>query len=224
MIKALLQTFALLIAVATASTLKAAAPPSVTIDGLHRVPDTAVDLLYALPGATLSGYNRIYLAPVQISFVRDYKRRMNQLHPHSVTDQDMEDMKTALAELFTEEFTSVLQNDAGYPLVDGVADDVLAVRAAIIDLDVLAPEAASRPNSRSAIPSVGQMTLYLELIDSVSGDILAKALDHQYDRTRVQINVRNRDRNTRAARAIVRDWAEQLRQGMDEARRRTATP
>lgn len=197
------------------------APPDVTIDGLLRIPDTDMDLIYAMPDTDLSEHNRLYLAPVSVSFVKGYKRRMNSQYAYSITDADMEEMKTALATTLVEEFTQVLQNDAGYVIVDGAADDVLAVRVAILDLDVVAPEAGARPNTRSAIPSAGQLTLYMELIDSVSGDILVKALDHQYDRSRVQINLRNRDRNEKAARAIIRDWAEQLRAGLDEAHTRT---
>ena len=205
-----------------ATTVAADDFPETTVDGMQRIPDTTMDAIYALPDATLTPYTRVYIAPVQVSFVAGYKRKINSLYVYHVTDEDMENMKRELAAEFTEVFTEVLQNEGGYVVVDGAADDVLAIRAAIIDLDVNAPEAGANPNTRGAIPSVGQMTLYMELIDSVSGDILAKAIDHQWDRTRVRINVRNKDRNAEAARAILRDWASQLRDGLDEAHTRTA--
>lgn len=196
-------------------------PPETTIDGLERVHDAKVGLLYVQPGATLAPYTRVFLLDPQVSFVANYKRRMNdRLHQTArVTDADMENMKVAMAQLFREEFTDELQNNGGYVLVDGVADDVLALRPAIIDLDVLGPELS--PNLRSAIPSVGEMTLYLELIDSVSGDVLAKVLDHQFDRTRVNTALRNRDRNERAFRAMLRNWAMLMREALDEAHRVT---
>lgn len=196
------------------------APPPETIDGLVLVPDTQMDLVYAAPGADLGGYGRIYLLEPQISFVKGYKRKQNSIQPNSVNDEDMQRMKSDLAELFREVFEQELQNNAGYVLVDGVAEDVLAVRPAIIDLDVQSPELTHKPNTRSLVASVGQMTLYLELIDSVSGDVLVKALDNQYDRTRVKINVRNKDRNEDAARKILSDWAILLREAIDEARLR----
>lgn len=197
----------------------AGTPPETTIDGLQRVPDAQVGLLYVKPGASLAPYTRIYLLDPQVSFVADYKRRMNErLHQAArVTDADMQAMKADLARLFREEFTQELQNNGGYVLVDGVADDVLALRPAIIDLDVLAPEL--KPNLRSAIPSVGEMTLYLELIDSVSGDTLAKALDQQIDRTRVNTALRNSDRNEKAFRSMLREWAVLMRKALDEAHR-----
>lgn len=190
--------------------------PEVTIDGLHRIPDTKLQLIYALPDTDLSQFTRIFLMQPSVNFVNGYLRAHNQRNPRSrLTESDLDDMRTALAQIFVEEFTDELQNNAGYVMVDGVAADVLAVRPAILDLDVIAPETS--PNERSAVASVGSMTLYMELIDSVSGDIMVKAMDHQFDRTRARINVRNRDRNEAAARQIVRQWAVILREGLDEA-------
>jgi hypothetical protein len=94
------------------------------------------------------------------------------------------------------------------------------VRAAIIDLDVLAPQAVTRPNQRSTLPSAGRMTLLMELVDSVSGAVLARALDYQYDRTPVQTYLGNQARNEKAARQILRHWASLLREDLDEARQR----
>lgn len=209
-------------AVTNAAAAQRTEPPETTIDGLVRVPDSKVGLLYVQPGATLSPYARILLLDPHVSFVAGYKNRMNdRLHQTArVTDADMENMKVALARLFREEFTDELQNNGGYVLVDGVADDVLALRPAIIDLDVTGPELS--PNLRSAVPSVGEMMLYLELVDSVSGDILVKVLDHQFDRTRVNTALRNRDRNERAFRAMLRNWAVLMREALDEAHRVTA--
>lgn len=203
------------------TTLAETEPPEVTIDGLHRIHDTEMSLVYALPGTDLSGFNRVYLVEPQVNFVNGYLRAHNQRDPRNrLTEQDLQRMREDLARIFMEEFTDELQNNAGYVLVDGLAEDVLAVRPAILDLDVVAPETS--PNQRSAIPSAGSMTLYMELIDSVSGDIMVKVMDHQYDRSRVQINVRDRDRNEKAARAIVRQWAVALREGLDEAHLRAS--
>ena len=177
--------------------------PAVTPDGLHLIPDTKFTAIYAQPDTDLSQYARIYLLEPQVNFVKDYKRKQNAMTPNSVTDADMENIRKTLASVFMEEFKQELQNNAGYVLVEGVAEDVLVVRPAILDLDVISPETARSRNTRSAIASAGQMTLYMELIDSVSGDTLVKALDHKFDRSRVQINIRDSDRNEAAARKIL---------------------
>ena len=62
------------------------------------------------------------------------------------------------------------------------------------------------------------MTLYMELMDSVTGDMLVKAIDNKYDRTRTHIQAQNRKRNEAAARQMLGDWANLLRLALDEAR------
>jgi hypothetical protein len=66
------------------------------------------------------------------------------------------------------------------------------------------------------------MTLYLELRDSLTGDILAKALDHQTDRSNVTTFVTDRTRNENAARRILDGWADILVKGLEETMRVTS--
>ena len=117
-----------------------------------------------------------------------------------------------------EVFKQELQYNGGYVLVDGVAEDVLIVHPAIIDLNVLSPDTPGTRGTRGAIASVGSMTLYMELIDSVTGDVMVKVLDNKYDRARTRIQAPNRVRNEAAARDMLGEWAEILRLALDEAR------
>lgn len=192
--------------------------PRVTVDGLHRVENTNMALVYAKPDVDLSQYNRIYLTEPQIAFKKSWLRTQNSIPNQTVRKEDMERIKKELAELFMEVFREELQNNGGYVLVDGIADDVLIVHPAIIDLDVFAPDTPGTAGTRSAIPSAGTMTLYIELIDSVTGDKLVKAMDNKFDRTRTRIQARNRMRNEAAARQMIGEWASLLRQALDEAR------
>lgn len=193
-------------------------PPEVTIDGLHRVKDTKMALVYAKPDVDLSQYNRIYLTEPQISFTKHWLQTQNSIPNQTVRKADMERIKTELAALFMDVFREELQNSGGYVLVDGIAEDVLIVHPAIVDLDVFAPDTPGTRGSRSAIPSAGSMTLYMELMDSVTGDMLVKAIDNKYDRTRTHIQAQNRMRNETAARQMLSDWANLLRLALDEAR------
>lgn len=197
-------------------------PPAVTVDGLHRVETSNVDLLYVLPGADLAAYDRVFLLAPEVRFVKDFQQKANAMYDFRVTDEDMQRIREGLMQLFADEFFDELQSRGGYRLVTNLGEGVLVVRPAIIDLDVLAPAAATRPGSRSAMPSAGRMTLYLELADGVSNAVLARALDYQYDRTRVQPWKSNEDRNEQAARKILRAWAETLRGALDEAHGKAA--
>jgi len=193
-------------------------PPLITVDGLHLIKDTKMARVYAKPDADLSQYNRIYLAEPQIAFTKNWLQTQNSIPNQTVRKEDMQRIKVELAELFMEVFREELQNNGGYVLVDGVADDVLIVHPAIIDLDVFSPDVPGTAGTRSVIPSVGTMTLYVELIDSVTGDLLVKAIDNKVDRTRIFIQAKNSLRNEAAARVMLNDWAQLLRLALDEAR------
>ena len=192
--------------------------PEVTVDGLHRVNGTEMALVYAKPGVDLSQYNRVYLTTPQIAFTKNWLRTQNTIPNQIVRTEDMQRIKSELAALFMEVFKQELQNNGGYVLVDGVAEDVLIVHPAIIDLNVLSPDTPGTRDTRGAIASVGSMTLYMELIDSVTGDVMVKVLDNKYDRTRTRIQAPNRVRNEAAARDMLGEWAEILRLALDEAR------
>ena len=192
--------------------------PEVSVEGLQLVHGTKMAVVYAKPGADLSQYNRIYLVEPQVAFRKDWLKTQNSIPNQTVTTEDMQRIRTELAALFVEVFRQELQNNGGYVLVDGAADDVLIVRPAIIDLDVFSPDTPGTTGTRSAIASVGTMTLYMELMDSVTGDLLVKAYDNKYDRTRTHIQMQNRKRNEAAARDMLGAWAELLRLALDEAR------
>jgi len=193
-------------------------PPEVTVDGLHRVENTQMALVYAKPGTDLSQYNRIYLVEPRVAFRKNWLMTQNSIPNQTVTTEDMQNIKSGLASLFTEVFKQELQNNGGYVLVDGVAEDVLIVRPVIVDLDVLSPDTPGTRGQRSAIASVGSMSLYMELIDSVTGDVMVKAMDNKYDRTRTRIQGSNKTRNEAAARDMLGEWAELLRLALDETR------
>lgn len=192
--------------------------PEITVDGLHRVNGTEMALVYAKPGVDLSQYGRIYLTKPHIAFTKNWLRTQNAIPNQVVRTEDMQRIKSDLAGLFMEVFKQELQNSGGYVLVDGVAEDVLIVHPAIIDLNVLSPDTPGTRGTRGAIASVGSMTLYMELIDSVTGDVMVKVLDNKYDRSRTRIQAPNRVRNEAAARDMLAEWAETLRLALDEAR------
>ena len=192
-------------------------PPKTTIDGMNLVEGTKMALVYAKPGVDLSQYDRILLIEPTVSFVKDWLKFQNNKLRQRVTVEDMQRIKTELAALFMEVFKNELQNNGGYKLADQAADDVLIVHPAIVDLNVISPDTPGTRNQRSAIASVGSMFLFMELIDSVTGDKLVKAMDTKMDRTRTR-PVSNKVRNETAAREMLGEWANLLRLALDEAR------
>jgi hypothetical protein len=191
--------------------------PEATIDGMQRINGTKMAVVYAKPDVDLSQYKRILLLKPQVAFIKDWQNKQNSILRQRVTVDDMQRIKAELAALFMDVFKEELQSNGGYELVDYAAEDVLIVHPAIFDLNVISPDTPTTRNQRSAIASVGSMFLYMELIDSVTGDKLVKAMDTRMDRTRTR-SVQNRVRNERAAREMLGEWAELLRLALDEAR------
>lgn len=190
-------------------------PPQTTIEGLELVKDSELVLVYAQPGADLGRYKRILLVDTFVAFKKNWKRQQNRSYSHKISTGDMDKIKTELAGLFRDVFTEVLEA-GGYELVTERADDVLIVRPAIINLDIRAPDTMSTAATRSYSESAGEMTLYLELYDSVTHNLMAKALDTQSDRQTGYFQWQTRITNRAAAKRILTVWANVLKNGLNE--------
>jgi hypothetical protein len=194
--------------------------PEVTEDGLHRVPDSKMAVVYAEPGADLAQYKRIKLMDAYVAFKKNWARdqRSRSADRLRVTSNDVEKIKNDLAKEFQEVFRQTLE-DGGYEVVDESAEDVLLVRPAIINLDVNAPDTMRAGRSRSYTSSAGEMTLYIEIYDSVTGDLIAKALDRRADTSRQGFYTwTNSVTNKSAAKRILKGWADILLDALNEAK------
>ena len=193
--------------------------PDVTHDGLQRLVDSNAAIAYLKPDADLSVYDRFMIVDCYVAFKKDWQkdRNRNQRSLSSqVTDKDMERMRNDMAEAFREVFIEELTENDGYELVDAPAGGVLLIRPAIIDLDASAPDVQSAGRSTTFVDSAGAATLFIELYDSVSGEILARAIDRKADRSHGRMEWSNRTSNRADAKRILRTWAGWLRERMDE--------
>jgi len=192
--------------------------PEVTVEGMHRVPDSKLAVVYADPGADLAQYNRVKLLDAYVAFRKNWERdqRRSSSQALRVTSNDVEKIKADLAREFDTVFRKALE-DGGYQVVDEIADDVLLVRPAIINLDINAPDTPRTGTTRTYSQSAGEMTLYVEIYDSVTGDMIAKAMDRMLDRRGVY-TWSNSVKNKVAADKILKGWASILLEALDEAR------
>lgn len=191
--------------------------PQSTVEGLQLVEDSNLALVYAQPGVDWSQYKKIYLDDPYIAFKKNWQRDQNETSPGNITAQDMAKIKIELGSLFITVFSETLE-DGGYELVLQTGDDVLLIRPAIIGLNVVSPDTNASGTSHAYSETAGEMTLHMELYDSLSGDILAKALDRQEDRQTGYFEWKNRVTNRAAANRILQVWANVLKEGLDDAR------
>jgi len=191
--------------------------PEYTVEGLKLIPGTKdIAVVYAEEGASLSQYDRVYLVEPYVAFKKNWKRDQNR-GTMKVKTSDMDRIKIRVKELFMEVFTEELEN-GGYTLANERAEDVLIVKPAIIDLNVSAPDVRSAGRTSTYTTNAGSMTLYLELYDSETDDLLAKALDPTSDRESHYMQWQTGPANRAAAKRMMKPWAEALRKGLDKAR------
>jgi hypothetical protein len=219
--KARLVSLGLIVAAAVALLdlpFAAATQPPAEWDGLVRVDKRKeVDHLYLLPNVTFAGYKRVRLDPTQVAFDKNWNPNARQHNPAGkLSSEDLEDIKSTLASEFHKIFGDEL-NKGGYALVDEDGDDVLRVTPAIINLYITAPDRPTAGRSRTYVASAGHMTLVLELRDSVTSQLLARAIDTQRATETGRFQITNSVTNLGEARLALGRWAGLLRKALDEA-------
>jgi hypothetical protein len=201
---------AILFLFVTASAVAQDEGAETTFDGLQRVENARVGVAYIDPEADFSVFRRVAILDPFVSFRSNWQRDINRDRSRNITSRDMERMKADMENLFRDVFTQRLEA-AGYQIVNTADYDVLVLRPAIIDLDVTAPDRAQTGRSRTFTASSGAATLYVQLLDSVSGDIIGRAVDRSVVRSAGgQVGWSNRVTNTADARRVLGRWADIL--------------
>lgn len=191
--------------------------PKETPEGLVLQKGKVADAVYVRPGVDFSVYNRVAILECPVAFRKDWERDQQRKSGARVSSKDMEEIKAGLSAEFRKIFVEELQDKGGYQVVETGGDDVLVIRPAIINLDVTAPDTMTAGRSYTLSESAGEMTLYIELYDSVTGQLLAKAIDRRSDPGMAgTIQWRNGVTNKADADRMLRRWAKALRERLDE--------
>jgi len=187
-------------------------------ENLVPVKDAQMGMAYIDPNADFSVFKRVMILEPFVAFRSNWQRDQNRgSRRNRVSNRDMERIKSDTANLFRDVFIEQLQADGGFEIVEEGGDDVLLIRPAIIDLDITAPDVMTSGRNRTFTASAGAATLYIELFDSVSGQIIGRAADRQAVRSSGgRVTWSNRVTNSAEARRIFRGWADTLRTFLDQ--------
>jgi len=185
-------------------------------DGLQKVSVKGLALAYAKPGATLAAYNRVKLDPVEVAFRKDWNptRTGSSL---KLSAEERENIRSGTAKIVLEEFAKELRAKSSYQVVDETGPDVLRVKVSIVNLYVNAPDTMSAGRSRTYTVSAGEMTLFAELFDSETGEIIARVVDRREARGTGRMTLTNSVVNAGEAQDIASSWARILRNALDKA-------
>jgi hypothetical protein len=188
-------------------------PPQTTTDGLKLAKSTKSRVVYLADGAEFDQYTKVLIVECAVAFKKNWQRDYNRNvigTDGRVSDRDVTRIKDGLSAEFKEQFTKVMTEN-GHEVVTEPASDVLILRPAILNLVVNAPDVRSVSMTRVYVADPGEMTLYLELYDSVSSTKLALIMDAvDVGRVAPSMTYANRVTNIAAADRVLRDWAEEL--------------
>ena len=176
-----------------------------TNEGLYAVSSRRVGFLAVSPSIDLSLYQKLMVPDVLVTFKDDRKRyRLNDAQIDNLRRYFHEELEKELAK-------------GGYDLTDEPGSDVLFLTTLLVDLIVTQPREQTSARDRVWVVSSGEVTLIMELRDSLSGKVLARATD----RRAVTGSSMERDIATTAVanlRRLFSSWARLLRQRLDASK------
>jgi hypothetical protein len=151
----------------------------VTHDGLYRVQKSVADAAWVKPDLDLTGYTKLMVANAGIAYrkldpVSDFQARSESEFPV------LEENKARFEQILKEEFTEELEKVERYEIVTEAGPDVLLLVGGVIDVVSSVPpnlDSASFGRGGVYLQSVGSAVLVVELRDSTSGEVLARAAD-----------------------------------------------
>jgi hypothetical protein len=187
-----------------------------THEGLAKVKVKGIDLAYKRPDANLTAYSKVMLDPVEVAFHKSWDPR----RPGSnlkMSAADIANIRDGVGKIVQEAFEKALAAGGAWQLTKEMGPDVLRVKAKVLNLYVNAPD-TMQAGVRTFTVTSGEMTLLLELYDSQTGAILARAIDRQESRNTGQWQISSRVTNVADAQQIAAHWAKILRDRLDKAR------
>ncbi len=189
---------------------------AMSYDGLQKINIKGIDMAYALPGATLSGYSKVMIDPIGVRFHKDWKPTVPG-STRSLSPSDQQKIRDKVAKVVSDAFVEELKK-GGYTVVTEPGPDVLLVRAAIVNLYVTAPDVMTPGRTKVYTVSAGEMTLIAELADSETGETIARVLDRYQARTTGSFQLSSGVFSASEGRSAATSWARILRGELDKAK------
>ncbi len=195
-------------------------PVSANADGMELVKHTRMTTVYKDPGADLSGYTSFILEDASVAFKKNWRRDQNRESlslASKANEKDMQRIRDKISTSFREVFVKEL-TAGGYQLAEKPGESVLIIRPAIVNLDVIAPDLKTASRNRTYSESAGEMTLNLELIDSLTNDKVVIVRDRKRDLGYGYVQWRNSVTNKSDAKRMMKSWAKSFREALDDAK------
>jgi len=150
----------------------------ITADGLHRIDPEIIGNGWLRPDAELERYTRALVMPTFILF-REIRTSSSAWADTSRSMFPVSElMQARLRETFGESFHEIMDGQRVYEISDDVGRDVVLVRAFVTDVATGLPLDLAGSNVNT-IRWVWEGNLIIEIRDSMSDDVLFRAIDRQ---------------------------------------------
>jgi Protein of unknown function (DUF3313) len=167
---------------------------------LEAHPDVDGRFRYINPSVDASKYSKFIVDPVAINLSKEGKEEVT----------DPEDLQ-GLAKHFHQKITEELQK--GYQVVQSSGPGVARVRTSISEVEKTNPALNIHPGTKITGAGLGGAGAEMELVDSVSGQTIAAAIDNQKG-SRLSIGAGLTWLGN--AEEVMENWAEDLKKWVDE--------
>lgn len=190
-------------------------------DGLILVQSTDTTIIYTKENLDLSTFENVFIIPSKVAFKKNWKRSYNNSQGSAfqrLTDKDVTELQTDVATFFDEVFKEELDKNAVLTIVETNNAEALILKPYIINLDLNAPDTKTSSNARTYVKSTGEATLYLEIFDGKTGEILARIIDDRPIGDDSFAKWASRAQNKADARRTIKKWAESLNESFKSSR------
>jgi hypothetical protein len=187
----------------------------VSYDGLHAIDNSVFALAWADPDIDFSRYSKIMPGGAVLEFRAVKKSSGTQRALSSQSEFYIDDKsREKLAEVASEVFKEELAKSTRFTVAEATGPDVLVIRGALTDIvSNVPPQTAGR--SEVFLSQVGEITLILEAVDSMSGEVIFRAMERRALDQNMG-GMRSSSVNTWSeVRRLMRRWATTLREGLD---------
>jgi hypothetical protein len=185
----------------------------VIFDGLVRLDRSNFGSAWVKPEIDLAHYNAIIVEDPEFEFrtVQNLENRGSRTAELPLTQAD----KQSLIDTIHESFVAELVRSQYFTLATEPGPDVIIVRIRLLDVVALVPQEPVDVPEEPWSSSVGEGTLVLEVHDSVSGEILYRAVQRRAARTTVGGAAGSRMNSWAEIEPAARGWAKVIREQLD---------
>lgn len=188
-------------------------------DGLLTVKSEKGIQIQVKQGLDWGRYDNVVIDKSHVAFTHNWDRDYNRDHRAGrVREADMDQIRERVGDIVNDSVTERFVNAPGITVTTQADKNTLQITPNVINLDVNAPDLNTAGINRTYARSAGSLTIFLEIHDATTGEILARWVEDLEDREDMYLEWTNRVTNTADARRVINRWADEFVAGFNALR------